>query len=380
MVRTTLHKASGQTVHIRELSKRLKQKGVEVRIFTLRVEGDSSPANITEVKFKGSNTPFIRNLGFMTRCGLQIEDFDIVHTQYHPDVFTGVFVQVLRRIPHVFTFHGYAPTLDWINPVQKLKMTDHALGTFVALHAGVDRVIAVSQYLKSVLTRFYRLDGPRISVVYNGVDDERFHPEIDGSRLRDEYGIADSPTVLFLGRMDPYKGLRFLLRAVPLILRQLPEAKFVIAGGTRFDQVRLMDLISSSTTRNALLFTGHVPEDEVPSLFAACDIFCSPSMWEGFGLTLAEAQASAKPVVAFDHYAIPEVIEDGVTGILVRPGDHYGLAEALTRLLKNSSLRQEMGMEGRKRVQRLFNWELVAERTLEVYKQATESRGQTIEN
>jgi len=377
IVRTTLHKGSGQTIHIRELAKRLSNKGVEAKVFTREATGDISPVEPTEVKFRGSSIPFIRHFGFMAKCGMLVDRFDLVHTQYHPGIFAGNFVRTLRKIPHVFTFHGYAPIRSWTNPAQKLKMLDHALGTIIALHSGVDRVIAISQYIKKILIEFYHFDKARISLIYNGVDIERFRPRIDGSSVRVRYGIHDSPTVLYLGRMDPYKGVQFLLRAAPIVLQELPNAKFVVAGGTRFDQVKIQDLTSSPKIRNALVFTGYVPEGDVPSLYAACDVFCYPSLWEGFGLTPAEAQASAKPVVAFNHCAIPEVVRDGETGILVRPKDHRELAKALVRLLKDPSLRQAMGVEGRRRVQRLFNWDLATEKTLEVYKQAIESKGET---
>lgn len=377
IVRTTLHKGSGQTIHIRELAKRLSNKGVEAKVFAREATGDISPVEPTEVKFRGSSIPFIRHFGFMAKCGMLVDRFDLVHTQYHPGIFAGNFVRTLRKIPHVFTFHGYAPIRSWTNPAQKLKMLDHTLGTIIALHSGVDRVIAISQYIKKILIEFYHFDKARISLIYNGVDVERFRPGIDGSSVRVRYGIHDSPTVLYLGRMDPYKGVQFLLRAAPIVLQELPNAKFVVAGGTRFDQVKIQDLTSSPKIRNALVFTGYVPEGDVPSLYAACDVFCYPSLWEGFGLTPAEAQASAKPVVAFNHCAIPEVVRDGETGMLVRPKGHRELAKALVRLLKDPSLRQAMGVEGRRRVQRLFNWDLATEKTLEVYKQAIESKGKT---
>jgi glycosyltransferase involved in cell wall biosynthesis len=372
VVRSTLHRGSGQTVHIRELTRRLRDRGSKIKVFTREAFGDISPVEAVEVRFRGSGLSFIRHFGFMAKCGTLIKDFDLVHTQYHPDIFVGNFVRALRGIPHVFTFHGYAPSRSWSNPTQKLKMIDHNIGTIIALHAGVDKVIAISQYVKGLLTRFYQVDEAKISLVYNGVDLERFHPLTDSSAIWKKYGIFDGPTVLYVGRMDPYKGVQYLIKAVPLVLEVCPNAKFVIAGGTRFDRVKINQSLLSRI-RHALVFTGYLPDEEIPQLYSACDVFCYPSMWEGFGLTPAEAQATARPVVAFNHCAIPEVVVDGETGILVRPADHKELAAGIIQLLRDPEMRQRMGLEGRKRVEAVFNWDLAAEKTLEVYKQILES-------
>jgi glycosyltransferase involved in cell wall biosynthesis len=380
MVRTTLHKGSGQVVHMAELAKRLGEKGVQINIFTRECLEDLSPIKTVKVEFKGSSLPFIRHFGFMARSSALIKEFDIVHTQYHPGVFTGNFVRTLRKIPHVFTFHGYAPIRYWHNPKQKLKMFDHTLGTIMALHAGIDRIIAISYYIQDILTRFYKFDQAKISVIHNGVDIERFQPNINGSILKTKYDLDDSPTILYLGRMDPYKGVQFLLRALPIVLEKAPTAKFIIAGATRFDKITVQDFVLSKKMRNSLIFTGYVSEAEVPLLYAICDVFCYPSMWEGFGLTPAEAQASGKPVVAFNHCAIPEVVKNNETGILVEPKDHKKMAEAIIKLVKDMNLRKHMGNEARKRVEKLFTWDLSAKKTFEVYRNVVEDKGINIEN
>jgi len=374
MIRTTLHRGSGQVVHIRELSKRLLRKGFNITVFTFKEDEDISPVEVETVKFKGSNIPFIRNFGFTAKCGMLIKSFDLIHTQYHPAIITGNLVHALRGLPHIFTFHGYAPIRSWRNPAQKLKMLDHTLGTLFALRSGVTRVIAVSHYLKRVLMKRYRFDESRISVIHNGVDLEMFKPRMDVENLRERYGISDSPSVLYLGRMDPYKGVEYLLRAAHIVVEHIPKVKFIIAGGSRFDRSNVQDYLTSSKIRRSTIFTGYLPRSEIPLLYSACEVFCYPSMWEGFGLTPAEAQASAKPVVAFNHCAIPEVVKHGETGILVNPGDYKKLADAIVRLLSDPDLRRRMGEEGRRRVEKLFNWDEAADKTIEVYRQVAESR------
>jgi glycosyltransferase involved in cell wall biosynthesis len=375
IVRTTLHRGSGQAVHIKEIGRRLVRRGHEVTIFAREVfeDLDSLPSRRVSSSFDG--VPFIRHLGFTMKAGVLIQGYDLVHTQYHPDIFVGNYLHSIKNIPHVFTYHGFAPIRLWVNPMQKLKMIDHKVGTFPSLRAGVDQIISVSEFLKNELTSRFMIRPEKIQVIYNGVDPERFRPEVNGEEMRKRYGLAHRPVVLFLGRLAPYKGIQYLIKAIPSILKQIPEAIFLIAGSARYDTARIGSMLATASMRRAVIFTGFVPESEVPKIYAACDLFCYPSLWEGFGLTPAEAQACGKPVVAFRHCALPEVVAHGETGILVKPGDHEELANAVVELLSDPARMVEMGRRGHRRVKRLFSWDVAADRTVSVYERAISIHG-----
>lgn len=279
----------------------------------------------------------------------------------------------LKKRPHVFTYHGFAPIRIGRSASQKLKMLDHRIGTFFSLRTGVDRIIAVSQFLKGELVRWYHLSPELIHVVYNGVDLERFSPELDGRQVRNSYSLGDSPVVTFLGRLAPYKGPQFLLEAIPQVLEEVPDAKFMFVGSARFDLPRIGEILKAKHIRKAVTFTGYVNDNTLPQFYASCDVFCYPSLWEGFGLTPAEAQAAGKPVVAFKTCALPEVVEDGVTGFLVAPQDSVALAGAIVRLLRDAGLRRKMGQKARTRVEQMFSWQRAARETLRVYEEALEA-------
>ena len=204
---------------------------------------------------------------------------------------------------------------------------------------------------------------------YNGVDTERFNPKVNGDNIRKAYELGESPVVLYLGRLAPYKGVQFLIEAIPLVLKEVPKAKFLIGGAIRYDTPDLWRLVKKLRIKKATIFAGYVPDDVVPNFYACCDVFCYPSLWEGFGLTPAEAQACGKPVVAFNTCAIPEVVENNRTGLLVEPKNVGALADALISLLKDKERRVRMGLEARKRVLRLFSWDKAAEQTLQVYRE-----------
>jgi len=306
-------------VHISELARGLQNLGHNVVVFSRKVETKDVEIPIQELSFPGDHVPFFRNLVFPFRCLPSFERFDIVHSQYHPAIFVGNLARKTLGKPHVFTYHGFAPIGAWRNPRQKIKMVDHRIGTFFALRFGVDRIITVS-------------------------------------------------LILYLGRLAPYKGVHYLIRAIPLILRVRPEAKFLIAGSRRHDMLDLPGMAESLGVRESVVFTGFVPDKLVPKFYACCDIFCYPSLWEGFGLPVAEAGATGKPVVAFWMCAIPEVVENGSTGLLVKP-DHTQLAEAIITLLKDEKMRRKMGQEARNRISRLFSWRNMVEKTLKVYEE-----------
>lgn len=360
IVRTVLHRGSGQVVHIRELARALTSRGHQVTVFTQRAEDRPAGLEVVEVPARraGDFLPHFRG-------------YDLVHTQYHPCLWVGGKARRAGK-PHVFTFHGFAPIRHWNSWAQRAKMVRRRVGTFFALRLGADGFIAVSHFLAQALASRYLIPRERIEVVYNGVNLERFNPRVDGSGMRAKYNLEEKKVVLYLGRLTRYKGPQFLLSAAPRVLREIPDAHFLIAGTLRKDVLDLEGLARKLGVEKRVTFTGFVPDGELPRLYRAADVFCYPSLWEGFGLTPAEAMACGLPVVAFRCTAVPEVVRDGETGLLVPPQDVSGLARALIELLSDEEKRARLGRAGREHVAENFRWDLAAERTEAVYRKVLE--------
>lgn len=375
VIRTTLNKGSGQAVHIRETSRQLMSRGYDIQVFCRHVFEDMGDIPVTVVDDPLKDLPFVRHLSFAFSLVGKVQDFDLVHTQYHPGVFAGCVSHFLKEKPHVFTYHGFAPVNVWGSGRQMLKMIDHRVGTFLAARYGIDYALTVSEYLKRELAEKYLFPSERILVCYNGVDLERFSPHVSGESIRDHFKLGSKPVVLFLGRLVPYKGVEFMLQAAPLILREVPDAYFLVGGASRHDTLKISRLLADQRVRERFIFMGYVPDGEVAQLYASCDVFCFPSLWEGFGIPLAEAQAVGKPVVAFNNCAVPEVVEDQRTGILVPPRNWRKLAKSVVFLLKNRDVAYVMGKAGRERVGRLFTWDRVAKVVETAYEKAVEYHG-----
>ena len=178
----------------------------------------------------------------------------------------------------------------------------------------MDQLIAVSRSIERKIADEHRTGAP-VRLIYNGVDLQRYDHQEPCCTLRDEYGMEPgAPIVGVVARLEPEKGHQTLIEAWPLVLRQVPDAYLLIVGeGSRRDF--LEQLAASHKVAHRVVFTGR--RDDIPAVTAALDVAVLPSWREAQGLSILEAMALSRPVVASDVGGIPEMIEDGVTGLLV---------------------------------------------------------------
>jgi glycogen synthase len=182
------------------------------------------------------------------------------------------------------------------------------------------------------------------------------------------------PTVVYLGRLEHRKGTMDLLDAVPRVLRDVPDARFVLIGadrphapGGRLHADYVAEL--PAAVRERITLTGPLPGPEVDRWLQAADLFVAPSRYESFGLIFLETMRWGTPVVGTTAGGIPEIVEDGVSGVLVRPGAAGELAEAITGLLQNPERRAAIGAAGRRRMETEFTVERMAGRIADLYRE-----------
>ena len=183
---------------------------------------------------------------------------------------------------------------------------------------------------------------------------------------------------MFVGRLEKRKGILDLFNAIPQVLRQLPDTRFVIAGADNsmhdgFAGQTGMDYPTYFASRYAAFasnvqFTGEINDAQLQTLYQACDVFVAPSLYESFGLVYLEAMNYAKPVVGCRAGGVPEVVEDGVTGVLVEPESPAALAEALISVLRSPDRMRAMGLAGRAQVLDRFSYLQMAHNFASVYR------------
>ena len=215
----------------------------------------------------------------------------------------------------------------------------------------IDRLIAVSRMIERKIADEGRVGAP-VSLIYNGVDLERYDHQEPCCTLRDEYGMEPGSVLVgVVARLEPEKGHPTLLEAWPHVLRRVPNAYLLVIGeGSRCEA--LQQQARELRIAHRVVFTGR--RDDVPAVTAALDVAVLPSYREAQGLSILEAMALSRPVVATNVGGIPEVITDGMSGVLVEPHDPGGLAEAISRLLLDHPFADQIGRGGHEVVRERF--------------------------
>jgi glycosyltransferase involved in cell wall biosynthesis len=284
-----------------------------------------------------------------------------------------------RRIakPFIQTIHGvladeYIQSSKSVFPTPRAKVSHFFMWYLSKIEEQSARdatlIVTVSKYSSKKIVKLYNVDKRKIRIVPNGVDLEKFKPIEGCEEIKDEIEANNKQCVLFVGRLIPRKGLHFLIEAAKHVVKERKETMFIVIGDGPLKNY-LISYSKAQRVSDNFVFLGDVHDDMLPKLYNCADVFALPSTQEGQGIALLEAQATAKPVVAFNVSGINEVVLDKETGILVKLDSHE-LANAILNLLSNKSLREKMGLCGRKFVSENFSWDICAQRMLQVYGEA----------
>lgn len=306
------------------------KKGHEVLVVAL--EAGIRPKGCKVVELGMPKSPFIQRMyrlfffldGKKVAFYRNLEGYDLVISHFYPMNLIASKAKKEFGIKYVYWDHGINTTglLDSI--FHKLYMK---LFLFFNNHTlkNADEAFSVSRYLSQEL---WKESGIRSKVAYNSVDKKRFNKKANGEKITKKYGLENKRTLLYVGRIAPHKGIHLLIKAFGMIKAEIPNCRLLVVGKPTFQSY--FKKLKQSADKD-VIFTGFVDDDELPSYYAACDLYVTCSQWEGFNLPAAEAQACGKKVVAFDLGSHPEVVKDG---ILVKNNDIRGFAEAAIKLLK----------------------------------------------
>jgi glycosyltransferase involved in cell wall biosynthesis len=229
-------------------------------------------------------------------------------------------------------------------------------------------IITVAEALRQELIAA-GLPGDKIATVHNAIDAKAFTSNAfsKGPRLRQQMGIgAQQPVVSTVGRLSLQKGLPDFLESAHRVLSASPNARFLIIGDGPA-RLQLRDVSHRLGIQGAVSFLGH--QRDIAPFMAMSDVIVMASLWEGLPYVLLEALALARPVVATRVGGVPEIVEDGSSGLLVPPRDPERLAAAILHLLRNAETAARLGQKGRERVEREFNVQTMARQTAQVYRE-----------
>lgn len=380
----------GAGVHVAELVRALRRDiDVQVRCFGGPRDEAGTTAYATPAEFASANAA-LATMGVDLLMAQDAAGADLVHSHTWYANFAGFTAKQLHGIPHVVTAHSLEPLRPW--KAEQLG-GGYRVSSWVERTAfeDADAVIAVSDGMRRDILRSYPgIDPDRVSVVYNGIDLADWRPNDDPDQVRALGVDPDRPSIVFVGRITRQKGLPYLLRAA----RSLPpEVQLVLCAGAP-DTPEIMAEVAGlvaelgETREGVVWIDRHLPRDELTALLTAATCFVCPSVYEPLGIVNLEAMACGAAVVGTATGGIPEVVDDGVTGVLVPIEQHddgtgtpldpdryvADLAEALTRVVSDPARAREMGAAGRVRAEEHFAWDAIATATQALYERVLAGR------
>ena len=375
----------GAGVHVEYLARELRRLAdVRVRCFGAPRDEPGVTAYQDPAGLEGANAA-LRVLGVDLEMAAGCAGADIVHSHTWYANFAGHVAKLLHGVPHVVTTHSLEPLRPWKAEQLGGGYTLSSWAERTALH-GADAIIAVSEGMRQdVLTSYPGIPPERVTVIHNGIDTVEYAPD-QGTDALHRHGIDPAaPYVVFVGRITRQKGLPHLLRAARSFH---PSAHLVLCAGapdTPEIATEVTGLVEElrATRDNVVWISEMLPRHEVVQILTHATVFVCPSVYEPMGIVNLEAMACETAVVATAVGGIPEVVDDGVTGLLVRldqkidgtPADPdrftATLAEGVNTLIRDPGLAAAMGRAGRTRAIDHFSWPRIAERTHRLYESVT---------
>jgi starch synthase len=366
----------GAGVHVEHLiaAMRALPSGPEIDVHCFGEPRPDAIAHDVPDGLKGANGA-LQAVGVDVEIAAGLAGVDLVHSHTWYANFAGQLASLVHDVPHVITAHSLEPRRPW--KADQLG-GGYRLSSWVerTAYLAADAVIAVSHGMRAdVLDAYPELDPARVHVVGNGVDAEAYRPIEDPDVVRNLGVDPDRPYALFVGRITRQKGVTHLLAAAEKLT---PEAGLVLCAGaadTPEERQQVAEAVEALQARRdgVVWIEEMLPREKLVPLITGATVFVVPSVYEPLGIVNLEAAACGTAVVASDVGGIPEVVDDGRTGLLVHydPDDvaafETGLADRIGELIAAPDRAAAIGAAGRERVLSEFGWSAIAQQTVEVY-------------
>jgi len=390
----------GMNVYVRDLTRELGRLGVHVDVFT-RSQDEHVPHVLHDLGYgnrvvhvpAGPEQPLPKRelAGYIPQFVEGIKAFaaekgicyDIIHSHYWMSGLAAGMLSETWNAPIVHMFHTLGEMKNRIAQSESEKEGAYRLDGERQVLKRADKIIAATLAELAQLQWLYKAEPRKITIVPPGVDTCHFYP-IPADEAREYIGIPkDDRLILFVGRIEPLKGVDTLIRAVACLRVQEMEkpAYLAIIGGDpnaspeemTAEMTRLQSLCDDLCMKHLVVFLGKRGQDTLPYYYSAAEVLVMPSHYESFGMVALEAMACGTPVIASQVGGLAFLVQDGVTGFHVPDGDHDALCEKLTQLIGDHDLRRQMG-ENAHRYACEYAWGTIAGRIITVYQGLLQSK------
>lgn len=373
-------KSGGMNVYVRQLAGALGNQGISIDIFTREHPGDAgeveeiSPGvRVVHLPGGDAETPmnglFEHLPGFLDEVlRFQRENgisYEVVHSHYWLSGWVGKELARQNDIPHLVTFHtmGLIKLQSRVGEVEPAKRAEVERD----LIESAARIIAFSPHERDAMVRLYGGSSAKIELLPCGVDLSRFKP-LDRKAARERLGLNGGKVVLYVGRVEPLKGLELLVHTAAQ-METCHDVKVLVVGGANDgdEEVgRLQDLARDLEVEHVIDFVGRVDQEDLPLYYNAADVCVLPSYYESFGLAALESMACGTPVVATRVGGLSTVVHHGHTGYLKSWRCPEAFANSLEMIISSEGLQDSMGKAARRRAEEM-SWERVAAGITDIY-------------
>ena len=367
--------------HCEGLAKALVQQKHDVHLFTLDFPGTPSYEEMDGVKVYRASTE-LGHPNFLTWVLLfnhflskrmaditKTVDFDVMHVHDWLAAFSGISFKHYMKKPMVLTVHSTE-----VGRAQGLHSPDSFSINGIEWWSNYesDRVIVCSESMKTEICDHFNLPKSKVDIIPNAIDETKYQTSSDLGAVRQRYGIGyGEKLILCVGRLVPQKGVEYFIRAIPIIAKRHPEAKYVIVGeGWSRDNLEAEARASGHSDK--IKFTGFASDKEVIDLMTSADVLVVPSIYEPFGIVALEGMATGVPVVASQVGGLAEVLDHDITGIFVYPRSPESIAWGIGRILSDPDHAKWIAKNAKEKLHKAYSWEAVAMKTVEVYKKVVE--------
>jgi glycosyltransferase involved in cell wall biosynthesis len=374
---TTLESRQGIFEYIQSI--KLNERGHEFKVISIKWRGQSNYEKINN-SIEVYRIPYVFNF---SKIRYPIPNFikltnmiKEICNNWHPDIMVYNHMEYLTALPSLYLKNGMK--IPVIVTIDVLLGVSHFCGNKIIdivgyLHAMLvgERIFKVAdgiQFLSSELSKCVpklKIEADKVFVIPRGVDTELFKPRDGNESLRPELRIKEGDiVVLYVGRLDFIKGVKYLLQAAKELIPHYKNIEFLIVGDGSLR--REYEAFAQSFSDN-IIFTGF--REDIPALMNISNIFAISSLVEGAANVVMEASASGLPVIATEVGEVPQIVLDGKTGILIKPRDVEGLVNALKKLIDKPLLAKEMGRTGRKRMKEKYSWDIICKKIENAYQE-----------